>query len=99
MQNYRSVANTHYCTRLRTHTRFDVQRVLVDGQVHGLVGRVAEVFQDQIYRGGDTARHRLAKLHPAVHHDAPIAEIQDLQVLEVTQVGLQVGDQLWKEIE
>ena len=82
----------------REPTRFDVQRVLVDGQVHGLVGCVAEVLQDQVHRRGDAARHRLAKLHPAVHHDAPVAEVQNLQVLEVTQVGLQVRDQLQKEI-
>ena len=80
-------------------TRFNIQRVLVDGQVHGLVGRVAEVLQDQVHRRGDSLGHWLAKPHPAVHHNAPIAEIQDLQVLEVTQVGLQVGDQLWKEME
>lgn len=78
-------------------TRLDIQRVLINGQVHGLVGCVTEIFQDQIDGGGDATRHRFPKFHPAVDHDAPIPEVQDLQVLKVTQVGLQVGHKLGKD--
>lgn len=86
-------ASTNQWTSL---TRLYIQRVLIDGQVHGLVGRVAEVLQDQIYSAGDSTSHRFPKLHPTVHHDASIAEVQDLQVLKVTQVGLQVRHKLQK---
>ena len=68
--------------------------MLVDGQVHGLVGGVSKVLQDQVDDVGDAFGNRLTELHPAVHHDAAIPEVEDLQVLEVVQVGLQVRDQL-----
>ncbi len=64
-----------------------------------MVGCVTEVLQDQIDGGGDTLWHRLAKFHPAVDHNAPIPEVQDLQVLKVTQVRLQIGHKLGKYLK
>lgn len=64
-----------------------------------MVGCVSEVFQDQVDCIVDAARQRPPKLHPAVDHDTPIPEVQDLQILEVSKVGLEVGDQLDKEKE
>lgn len=78
-------------------TWLDIQWVFIDGQVHSLVSGVTEVLQDQIDSGGDALLHRLSKFHPAVDHDAPIPEVQDLQVLKVTQVGLQVGHKLGED--
>lgn len=83
-------------------TWLDVQWVFIDGQVHGLVSSVTEVLQDQIDSGGDALLHRLSKFHPAVDNDAPVPEVQDLQVLKVTQVGLQVGHKLgedWNNVQ
>lgn len=79
-------------------TRLDVQRVLIDGQVHGLIRCVTEVLQDQIDRGGDTTGNGFAKFHAAVDHNAAVPEVQDLQVLKVCQVGLQVGHELREKV-
>lgn len=80
-------------------TWFHIQRVLIDGQVHGLVGCVTEVFQDKIDSGSHATRHRFPKFHPTVDHNAAVSEVQNLQVLKVTQVGLQVGHKLGKDFK
>lgn len=59
-----------------------------------MVGIVSKVLQDEIDHIGDATWHRLTEPHPAVNYDAAIPEIQDLQVLEVIQVGLEIRDQL-----
>lgn len=82
----------------RRFTWFNVQGVLVYGQVHGLVGSVAEILQDEVDCGGHFPRNRLPKLHPAVDHNAAVSEIQDLQVLEVAKIGLQVWYQLERKM-
>lgn len=43
---------------------------------------------------GDPSRNWLTKPHPAVHYNTAVPEVEDLQVLEVVQVGLKVRDQL-----
>lgn len=53
-----------------------------------MVGRVGEVLQDEVDHVGDTFRDGLAEPHPTVHHNAAVAEVEDLQVLEVVKVGL-----------
>lgn len=68
--------------------------MLVDGQVHFLEGSVGKVLQDEVDDIGDTSGNWLTKLHPTVHHDAAIPEVEDLQVFEVVQVGLKVWNQL-----
>lgn len=77
-------------------TWLNVQWVLINGQIHGLVSCITEVLQDQIDGGGDALLHRLAKLHPTVDHNASIPEVQDFQVFKIAQVGLQVGHKLGK---
>ena len=73
--------------------------MLVYSHVLGLVGGVTEVFQDQVNSVGDSSRNRFPKLHPAVHHYAAVPEVQDFQVLEVGEVGLQVWDKLRRNRE
>lgn len=56
-------------------TGLNIQRVLVNGMVRSLVCRVTELLQNQIDGISNTAGHRLAKLHPAVHYNAAIPEV------------------------
>lgn len=67
------------------------QRAAVDLNVQPLGRSAAEVLQHTL----DGFRHvigdRLVQLHPAVHHNAAIPEVENLQLLESSQVGLQVG--------
>lgn len=58
------------------------------------MGGVGEVLQDEVNNVGDPSGNWFTEPHPAVHHDAAIPEVEDLQVLEVVQVGLKVRDQL-----
>lgn len=71
------------------------QRAAVDLNVQPLGRRTAEVLQHTL----DGFRHvigdRLVQLHPAVHHNAAVPEVENLQLLESCQVGLQVGQELW----
>lgn len=53
-----------------------------------MVGRVGKVLQDEVDHVGDTFRDGLSEPHPTVHHNAAVAEVEDLQVLEIVQVGL-----------
>lgn len=66
-------------------------------EVHSLIGRGAEIFEDEVDRGDDLIRDGFSKFHSTVDHDASVPEVQDLQVLEVAEVRLQVRDQLGKE--
>lgn len=75
-------------------TWFDVQRVGVDLDVQLLGGSGAELLQDAVDRLGDVVRHRLDELHLAVDDHAALPEVEDLQLLEARQVGLQVRQQL-----
>lgn len=59
-----------------------------------MVGRVGKVLQDEVDHIGDALRDRLAEPHAAVHHDAAVSEVEDLQVFEVVEVGLKVRNQL-----
>lgn len=59
-----------------------------------MVGRVGKVLQDEVDHVGDALRDRLAEPHAAVHHDAAVSEVEDLQVLEIVEVGLEVRNQL-----
>lgn len=54
----------------------------------------AEVFQHTVDGFCDIVGHRLVQLHPAVHHDAAVPEVENLQLLESSQVGLQVRQKL-----
>lgn len=71
------------------------QRAAVDLNVQPLGRRTAEVLQHTL----DGFRHvigdRLVQLHPAVHHNAAVPKVENLQLLESSQVGLQVGQELW----
>lgn len=78
-------------------TWFHIQWVLINSQVHGLVSRVAEILQDQVDGRCYTFLHWFAKFHPTVDHNTPIPEVQDLQVLKMSQVGLQVGHKLRRD--
>lgn len=42
----------------------------------------------------DIIGHRLVQFHPAVHHNAAVPEVENLQLLESSQVGLQVRQKL-----
>lgn len=64
-----------------------------------MVCSVGEVLQDQVDHIGDTFGDRFTKPHSAVDHDAAVPEVEDLQVLEVVEVGLQVRDQLWRQTQ
>lgn len=59
-----------------------------------LGGGGAELLQDAADGLRDVVRHHLGKLHLAVDDHAALPEVQDLQVLESRQVGLQVRQQL-----
>lgn len=59
-----------------------------------LGGGGAELLQDAADGLSDVVRHHLGKFHLAVDDHAALPEVQDLQVLESRQVGLQVWQQL-----
>lgn len=59
-----------------------------------MIGCVGKVLQNEVDHVGDAMRYWLAKPHAAVHHDATVPEVEDLQVLEVVEVGLEVRNQL-----
>lgn len=67
-------------------------RVDVDVQVPGGAG--AEVLQDAADGLRHVVGHQPGELEPAVDDHAALPEVQDLQVLEARQVGLQVRQQL-----
>lgn len=56
--------------------------------------RTAEVFKHTVDGFCDIIGHRLVQLHPAVHHNAAVPEVENLQLLESSQVGLQVRQKL-----
>lgn len=56
--------------------------------------RAAEVLQHTVDGFCDIIGHRLVQLHPAVHHNAAVPEVENLQLLESGQVGLQVRQKL-----
>lgn len=66
----------------------------VDLDVQVLGGGGAELLQDAADSLRDVVRHHLGKFHFAVDDHAALSEVQDLQVLESRQVGLQVRQQL-----
>lgn len=76
-------------------TWFYLQRATVDLNVKPLGGGAAEVLEDTVDRLGDVIRHRLVQLHPAVHHHAAVPEVEDFQLLESGQIGLQIRQKLW----
>lgn len=82
-------------SRKKNDTWLYFQRAAVDLDVQPLGRRTAEVLQHTL----DGFRHvigdRLVQLHPAVHHNAAVPEVENLQLLESSQVGLQVGQELW----
>lgn len=57
-------------------------------------GGLTEVLQDAVDSLGDVVRHRGGELHLAVDDHAALPEVQDLQLLETCQVGLQERQQL-----
>lgn len=59
-----------------------------------LGGGGAELLQDAADGLRDVVRHHLGKFHLAVDDHTTLPEVQDLQVLESRQVGLQVRQQL-----
>lgn len=67
-------------------TRFHIQGVFINGQVHGVICSVAEIFQDHVHSVGDIPRHRFGKFHSTVHHNAAISEVQDFQILESSEI-------------
>lgn len=69
----------------------------VDLDVQDLRGSGAELLQDAVHGLGDVVRHGLGELHLAVDDHAALPEVQDLQLLEARQVGLQVRQQLEAE--
>lgn len=70
------------------------QRAAVDLDVQPLGRSTAEVLQHTLDGLRHVVGHRLVQLHPAVHHNAAVPEVEDLQLLESGQVGLQVRQQL-----
>lgn len=64
-------------------TWFYIQGIFINGQIHGLVRRVTEILQDEVNNCGDFISHWFAEFHPAVHHNAAIPEVKDLQVFKV----------------
>lgn len=40
---------------------------------------------------GHIIRYWLVQFHLAVYHDAAIPEVEDLQLLKSSQIGLQIG--------
>lgn len=78
----------------RNLTRLHFQRPTVDLNVEPLGGGAAEVLEHAVDSLGDVVRHRLVQLHPAVHHHTAIPEIEDFELLEAGQIGLQVRQKL-----
>lgn len=76
-------------------TWFDFQGATVDLDVEPLGRGAAEVFQDAVHRLRDVVRHRLVQLHPAVHHNAAVPEVEDFELLKSSQIGLEIRQKLW----
>lgn len=85
---------THTHTHNLLHTWFYIQGARVDLDVQVLGGSGAELLQDAPDGLCDVVRNNLSKLHPAVDDHAALSEVQDLQIPEARQVGLQVRQQL-----
>lgn len=80
--------------RFPPRTWLHVQGAGVDLDVAFPGGGGAELLQHRLDGLGEVVRHRLVELHFAVDHHAAFPEVQDLQVPEARQVGLQVRQQL-----
>ena len=48
-----------------------------------------------MYGFRDVVRYRLVQFHPAVYHNAAVPEVENLQLLESRQIGLQIWQKLW----
>lgn len=75
-------------------TWFYFQRPTVDLNVEPLGGGAAEVLEHAVDGLGDIIRHRLVQLHPAVDHHTAVPEVEDFQLLEPGQIGLQIWQKL-----
>lgn len=75
-------------------TWFYFQRPTVDLNVEPLGGGAAEVLEHAVDGLGDVIRHRLVQLHPAVDHHTAVPEVEDFQLLESGQIGLQIWQKL-----
>lgn len=67
-------------------TSFDIQRAGIYLQVKPLGRGIAKLLQYTSHRLGDVVRYLLLKLHLAIHHHAPVPEIEDLELFESCQV-------------
>lgn len=43
----------------------------------------------------DVVRYRFVQFHPAVYHNAAVPEVENFQLLESSQIGLQIRQKLW----
>ena len=78
-------------------TWLHLQRVRVDVDVQVPGGGRADLLQDTVHGLGDVVRHRLGELGLAVDDHAALPEVEDFQVLEAGQVGLEERQQLQTE--
>lgn len=78
-------------------TCLHIQRLLVNVDVQPVGSVPADVLQHAVQRPRQVVGYPAGKLRPAVHHHTAAPEVQDLQLLEARQIGLQVGQQLQGE--
>lgn len=71
-----------------------LQGATVNLDVEPFGRRAAEVLEHTVDGIRHVIGHRLVQLHPAVHHNAAVPEVEDLQLLESSQVRLQVRQKL-----
>lgn len=48
-----------------------------------------------MYGFRDIVRYRFVQFHPAVYHNAAVPEVENFQLLESSQIGLQIRQKLW----
>lgn len=75
-------------------TWFDLQRATVNLNVEPFGRGVAEVFQHAVHGLRHVVRHRLVQLHLAVYDNAAVPEVEDFQLLESRQIGLEIRKKL-----
>lgn len=80
---------------VHTFTWFYFQGAAVNLDVEPLRRRAAEVLEHAVYGFRDVVRYRLVQFHPAVYHNAAVPEVENLQLLESRQIGLQIRQKLW----
>lgn len=84
---------------VHTFTWFYFQGATVDLDVKPLRRRAAEVLEHTVDRFCDVVRYRFVQFHPAVYHNAAVPEVENFQLLESSQIGLQIRQKLWGKRE